>query len=64
MPISAHETRTLSDAQVQDFITNGFVRIDKAFPITLAAAVRDSLWREMKLDPDHMDQACHSPRHV
>ncbi|MEH2513098.1 hypothetical protein V1291_004452 [Nitrobacteraceae bacterium AZCC 1564] len=52
MPLSSHDTRALSDAQINQFVTDGFVRIDDAFPPTLADAVRGTLWREMKLDPD------------
>lgn len=52
MPFSSRDTRGLSAAQINQFITDGFVRIDGAFPTTLADAVRGVLWREMKLDPD------------
>jgi hypothetical protein len=41
----------LSDAQVDSFITDGFVRIDGAFPAELAAECRDQLWRDTGLDP-------------
>ncbi|MBF6346663.1 phytanoyl-CoA dioxygenase family protein [Nocardia cyriacigeorgica] len=39
----------LDDAQVADFIDNGFVRIRGAFPRELAEACRDILWRD--IDP-------------
>ncbi|WP_072396212.1 phytanoyl-CoA dioxygenase family protein [Hyphomicrobium sp. CS1GBMeth3] len=52
MPNSSHETRVLSDAHVSDFISNGFVRIDDAFPAALAEAARTILWRDMGLAPD------------
>jgi len=48
-----HETmRALSDAQVQQFIEDGFVRIDRAFPRELADAGRAILWRDTGCDPD------------
>jgi hypothetical protein len=34
----------LSEAQVREFVVNGFVRIDKAFPRELADACRKILW--------------------
>ena len=40
----------LSDAQVEQFISAGLVRIDDAFPAALAEAGRDMLSREMGLD--------------
>jgi hypothetical protein len=43
--------RTLTDAQVAQFIQDGFVRIDDAFPAALAAQARDILWRELACDP-------------
>ena len=42
----------LSDAEVAGFIEDGFVRIDNAFPPTLAAEARTILWRAMGLSPD------------
>jgi hypothetical protein len=42
----------LTDAQIDDFIASGFVRLDHAFPHELADAGRTILWREMGLDPD------------
>lgn len=42
----------LSPEQINDFIVNGFVRVDEAFPAALAATVRDILWKETGLDPD------------
>lgn len=47
------DTRSLSEAQIHDFITNGFVRIDDAFDRAIAAAARAILWRDMGLDPDN-----------
>lgn len=42
----------LTEAQIEDFMTSGFVRLDGAFPRALAEAGRKILWREMGLDPD------------
>ena len=36
----------LDDSQIQDFIQNGFVRIDQAFPTELAQQGRDILWAD------------------
>ena len=41
----------LSDAQVEQFIVDGFVRIDAAFPRAVADAARAILWRETGCDP-------------
>jgi hypothetical protein len=50
------DTRSLSETQIHDFITDGFVRIDGAFDRSLAEAARAILWRDMArdmgLDPD------------
>jgi hypothetical protein len=43
--------RSLSEAQIHDFITKGFVRIDDAFDRSHAEAARAILWRDMGLDP-------------
>ena len=42
----------LTPAQIEQFITDGFVRIDAAFPRTLADAARAILWRATGCDPD------------
>src|SRR6202048_1832199 len=53
MPASEHEpTRLLSSAQIQQFIQDGFVRIDRAFPRQLADEGRAILWRDLPCDPD------------
>ena len=52
MPHAPHSGRTLSDAQVQQFIHDGFVRIDDAFPRATAAEARAILWRDSGCDPD------------
>lgn len=43
----------LSNAQLAQFIADGFVRIDNAFPETLAAECRDILWADTGVDPDN-----------
>jgi hypothetical protein len=43
--------RALSDAQVQRFIHEGFVRIDHAFPRRLAAEAQAILWSDTGCDP-------------
>ena len=40
----------LSNKQIEDFITNGFVRIDNAFSKETAAEVRDILWKDLPCD--------------
>jgi hypothetical protein len=44
--------RALSDAQIEQFIRDGFVRIDGAFPRDLADECRAILWRDTGCDPD------------
>lgn len=46
-----HE-RALSDAQIERFIDEGFVRLDEAFPRALADEARAILWRDTGCDPD------------
>ena len=43
--------RALSDAQIAQFIQDGFVRIDRAFPRELAEQGRAILWRDLPCDP-------------
>ncbi|WP_257455540.1 phytanoyl-CoA dioxygenase family protein [Archangium lipolyticum] len=42
----------LSDAQIQQFIDDGFVRLDEAFPRQLADEARAILWRDTGCNPD------------
>lgn len=42
---------TLDGTQLDDFIQNGFVRIDRAFPTELAQRGRDILWADTGCDP-------------
>jgi hypothetical protein len=44
--------KTLSAAQIDAFISDGYVRIDDAFPAKLAAECRAILWRDTGADPD------------
>jgi hypothetical protein len=44
--------RALSDDQIQQFIQDGFVRIDRAFPREIAHEARAILWRDTGCDPD------------
>ena len=50
MPTSK-PARALSDAQIEQFIQDGFVRIDHAFPRELAEQGRAILWRDLPCDP-------------
>jgi len=52
MPSNADDdVRALSDAQVTQFIDDGFVRLNRAFPRELADEGRALLWRETGCDP-------------
>jgi len=44
--------RVLSDAQTEQFIDDGFVRVDEAFSRELAEAGRAILWRDLPCNPD------------
>jgi hypothetical protein len=43
---------SLTEGQVESFITNGFVKVEEAFPAELAAECRAPLWSEIGLSPD------------
>ena len=43
--------RGLAPAQIEQFITDGFVRIDHAFPRELADAARAILWKATGMQP-------------
>jgi hypothetical protein len=47
MPREGEQPRALNAAQVEQFIQDGFVRIDQAFPRQLAEAARAILWRDL-----------------
>ena len=54
MPSITHDelrSRSLSSAQVEHFIQDGFVRIDGAFPRELADEARIIMWRDLPCDP-------------
>lgn len=46
------QPRALSDAQIDQFVRDGFVRLDDAFPRHLADDGRAILWRDTGCDPD------------
>jgi hypothetical protein len=50
MPANTQSGRALSAAQIEQFITDGYVRLDDAFPADLAATVRNRLWRDLPAD--------------
>src|ERR1700712_3076698 len=45
-------TPALSPAQIEGFIADGFVRLDNAFPRTLADECRSILWTRTGCNPD------------
>jgi hypothetical protein len=50
--VSLESMLELSDAQVQQFIDDGFIRVDHAFPRALADECRAILWRDTGCSPD------------
>lgn len=48
----SHRQSPLSPAQIEQFIVEGFVRIDQAFPSDLAARCREKLWLATGLAED------------
>jgi len=52
MPAEHETARALSDAQIRQFIADGFVRIDRAFPREVADEARAIMWRDLPCDPD------------
>jgi hypothetical protein len=52
MPAEHEPVRALSRAQIQQFIRDGFVRVDNAFPRDLADQGRAIMWRDLPCDPD------------
>jgi len=51
MPHSIQAPHALSDVQVQQFIHDGFVKIDQAFPRQLAEEAQAILWPDTGCDP-------------
>jgi hypothetical protein len=45
--------RELTSTEITDFIEQGFVRIEEAFPPKLAAEARTILWRDTGCDPEN-----------
>lgn len=43
----------LSTDDIEDFVHNGFVKLEGGFSRGTAAACRDILWRDLRLSPDH-----------
>lgn len=52
MPLSSIPARRLGDAEISSFTTAGFVVVEGAFPASLAATMRATLWRATGCDPD------------
>jgi len=53
MPRESEQPRALSAAQIEQFIQDGFVRIDEAFPRHLADEARAVMWRDLPCDRDN-----------
>lgn len=51
--------RALTRAQIDQFVTDGVVRIDGAFPAALAEQARAILWRDLGLEPDRPETWTH-----
>ncbi|MFP3920890.1 MAG: phytanoyl-CoA dioxygenase family protein [Dichotomicrobium sp.] len=52
MPKADSSARVLSDAQIDAFVQDGFVKIENAFPRSLADEARTILWRDTGCEPD------------
>lgn len=44
---------TLSDSQIEQFIHEGYVKLEQAFPSELAAACRQILWQDLPVDSNN-----------
>jgi hypothetical protein len=53
MPDCGTTPPALSDKQVEQFIVEGFVRVDQAFPRSVADEARSILWRDLPGHPDN-----------
>jgi hypothetical protein len=53
MPTTSEKSRSLSQSELDQFVRDGFVRIDDAFPRDLADSARAILWRDTGCDPDN-----------
>lgn len=49
---ASSDAPTLSAQDIEFFVNNGFVRIDRAFPAEIAAEAQSILWQAMTLSPD------------
>lgn len=49
---NTHSVRALGDAHLNQFVRDGYVRLDDAFPRVLADECRAILWRDTGCDPD------------
>lgn len=54
MPAERSPSRVLSDAEIEQFVRDGFVRIDEAFPSALADEARAILWHDTGCAPDDL----------
>ena len=52
---NTHSARALGDAHLTQFVRDGYVGIDDAFPTTLADECRTILWHDTGCDPDNRD---------
>ncbi len=43
---------SLGAAQIEQFVADGFVKLEGAFPRSVAAACRERLWKDLGLSPD------------
>lgn len=55
MDLTAQDPVGLTSSQVEGFIADGYVRLDGAFDVALAAQCRDSLWADIGRSPDAPD---------
>lgn len=56
----SHSSVGLRDSQIEQFITDGFIRLDGAFPKELADQGRAILWRDTGCDPKDPSTWIHS----
>lgn len=47
--------RVLSDAEREQFVRDGFVKLENTFPSEIAAEARAILWRAVGCDPEHRE---------
>ena len=51
-PLIIFMEEVLNSIQIKQFIEEGFVRVDDAFPVEVAAEVRSLLWKDIDADPN------------